>query len=477
MNVENAHIVDTYSMVLLFIIIAILILFQVVPSKYDRPLFLLFSIFVFQKYCLSILFMLLLPEYGRKEMVEAYQVYDSAQFNSILVYCIFGTILLGLGTKIGGSIANKKVFYENINFLDRLMLKINPAAILMIFLVLSSYSLYLNYYYSIGRHYSASVDTGLNFLNIFKNTSWIFYISLAYVSFFWGILKRYQKKIVILTIVLIIASSIAQGSRSYIYVYFILAILIKTVTGGDFKVAFKKTIFAILIIITAITSYPIALGIRNAGRAENYSVANLAKQIKYAYFANENPYGVMTMDIISRLTMIEPSFRILNDLEVNSVEDNVTVIGDIKRIINGMVPGDLFSDVIYHTRLYAYVYQGNYIRYNTVEWGYYEYCYALFGTFGGLIFVLFISAVLGSIWKLALIRNYGFKSILLVFFIMIYWTMLKNMGMSYVVANAVTEIFVFLFYLPVAWLLSQLMGKYYLRKKLLIVNKERVGQF
>jgi hypothetical protein len=136
----------------------------------------------------------------------------------------------------------------------------------------------------------------------------------------------------------------------------------------------------------------------------------------------------------------------MNGMEVVPVGHEITLFRDLARVINALVPGDLFLGVMPANQLYDYLYLGNLTTYNTQEWGVFEYGYVLFDYVGGLAVVFVIVFAIGVVWRWIIATNAALKPFLLVFVLFWFWHFMRNLGYSLWLSSFSTELIVFVFF-------------------------------
>jgi len=434
---NQIYLVDNFSIALLcMLVLTLIILLQTAH---------ILSLYVFQKYVLSILFLLLLLKYGRDWHFAKFSEFTSSELNTSLMHALLGTIIAGMGIHLGTVGLRAKDSAKKFNsFMDRATLAIKPISIFFVYVMIAGVSAYMFFILGTGRHYSATSDSGFNWIKIFRHTSPIFYLVYGILFFGFNELKKSGRWLLTLVLIFMFGNSLFQGSRSFVYMFFMLTIFLKVARDGNFILTKKVLLGFAILILTAIVSYPVGTTLRRAGRDGGFNAKNIVRQWNYVYKGKKQSKAFM--DILNRLTELPPSIRIMNDKQVSNLDHYISPSFDFARTVNALVPGDLFKDILPASQLFNYVYLGHETNYNTQEWGIFEYFYVLFDRpFGFLI--LFISIfILSRVWKFIIFGKIPLKPFITIFFLIWFWRFLQNQGMAFWLSAVITELIVFSFY-------------------------------
>lgn len=218
------------------------------------------------------------------------------------------------------------------------------------------------------------------------------------------------KKVYLILLIPIIYSmftSMVNGGRGAFYNIFIFIILYwfflncnKSITYIDIK-RFFILIFTIpILLFTGLIAQSLKVyhskNARNAMAEIQTNYELIISNINI--FNSENPivqsfYFGLT-ELFHRVSHLQAQFLILNDRYINLPSETYNVPHIIMRIVNDLLPGAFFKDVIDINHLFNYIYFDSVGNYASHTWGIQGTMYILFGFLGSAIFIFFIALLI-----------------------------------------------------------------------------------
>lgn len=419
-NFDVSRFLDLESMVYLLFFSITAVFFVNSSSRIALPVFFIIADYVFMKYLLGGLKLGLLSEYGDKLWVfESYSWAGVSEINVWLRHGLLSTICLcagiycldhSIGKKTRRTLADKET--------ELIGLNINH-----LFLVLLALLIYCIWVFSrtgYGAISGIESDAMINLYGVLSMEP-VVLISLAILIFQRGALSKQQTTLFIALLVFYMLFRVFSGSRAFLMYPLIYFTILYSYCKGNFGIR-RKAIFAVLIAISInVVFYPIALGFKRliTGGWQNVNSINLTLLLD-DIFITEPPKDFFSnfdgsMEIVDRLSDMGAPLRIINGTNVIPLEQNFTFPKVIKRAINDMVPGDVFTDVIGTQQVWHNTYFGQDAVYGGEEFGIYGIYYIHFGYLGSLI-SLFLTGFIGSIlWAKLLSVQLPYRPILLTY--------------------------------------------------------------
>ena len=112
----------------------------------------------------------------------------------------------------------------------------------------------------------------------------------------------------------------------------------------------------------------------------------------------ETFYFGMT-ELLHRLSSLKAAFLILNDHFIHDPWVTFNPIGSIMRIINDLVPGDPFANMLTINQLFDYIYHNNLLVYNSETWGIQGTLYLYFGYLFSPFVIFIVACMVGRHYR------------------------------------------------------------------------------
>lgn len=435
---DDSILINGESLLYSFVLTFILFLFLIKADNINRPLIIVLTFYAFTMYLFAALKLFLLSLNNDIPQYENYSWATSAQVNHWLRYSILCVTMIGsgilFGTKVGSN-KKDKCIVENLNQED---IKISPKALLVvyiIFMLITMYNLSRFGYGSISGQEMNAIHTLYGVIN----PEIIMHISLIIIIFQWNRLSKSYKGILLFIILSFAAFRVAGGSRSALYGFLILLIYYSSLFKKNFLVNKRVIFMVIMLIVLSIFLYPIGKRIKEViiyqsllGYTYSSDVLTTVRDIKGIVSFSDilrdfiNNQRVFSLEIIDRLSDMGGQLRIINDTQVVPVEEHINLINIIKRIINDMVPGDVFTDVLATQHVYQVVYLGFVPVYGGEIYSLFGVYYVLFGYAGALIALFFTSTIIGYWWRKLQISHIPLRPIIIGLFLITFDALLQN---------------------------------------------------
>lgn len=436
-----------------------------VGNKLCFPLLLVLIIYVLQEYSLSGFVTIFLTGgscdyYAIKTLSE----YTSNEYNVFLRYALFGYCVVSSGLIIGVSklpIAVRKYGIKNL-LCDSMSKKLSTSVVIIYVVTLAFIILYSQYI--LGESYVGIRPEGEGgWWRIFYNMNIPVIIILSLLFFNWVNINQKDKNKLFFALFIIFIISVQSGSRSFLYTIFINYIIIFMVLkNGNFriKINIKMMKMAVIIFIGSLIFYPIATIFRYKGLfiSRNLSITEIiVSSFNYSYGSSINLVYDTAIQILMRLSSSDASLKIMNDKNLIPLDNLLSIPHIVGRVINNLVPGDIFSDLIYPQYLFDHIFYNRFVGWNATDWGLWEECYLIFGYWTGL-FVLFLGMIMvGYMWRLLLLSRNPYKLFYISTFIYFFFQrLLVNYEISLVISSVLVHLIVFQIIIKLLFLLSAL---------------------
>ena len=422
---------DYESVIYLLFLSVSLVFFVNSSSRVALPFFFIISSYAFFRYMIGALKLGLLSEYRNEMwMFESYSWATVTNVNTWLRYGALSTLFLStgifcadhtIGCKMRNKIADADRIQRNIPFT-------------YLFITLSLFLIHGIIFFSkvgYGAISGISADPMASLYQII-NIQPVLLISLIVLISQWTFLRKSQVVMFVLLLLSYVVFRVFAGSRSFLYFSIIYFLIFFSYYKGNFLIGKKAFSIIVILILTNITLYPVALGFKNAIRyklkpEENISLSFLLKNVSVIDYSEtffESKKGLI--EIIDRLSDMGAALRIINDRNVISTDKYVTFPKILKRTINDMVPGDVFNNEISSQQVWHSTYFGQTAVYGGEEWSMYGVYYILFGYVGSLI-ALFISGLIAyTIWVKLTLLKISFCPIVLAYFLNSVYVFMHN---------------------------------------------------
>ena len=198
-----------------------------------------------------------------------------------------------------------------------------------------------------------------------------------------------------------------SGGRSSVYEVLLLSTLYLVYLNYDQRIRMKSfwvaaTLFVCLPFV--LFAGLVAQSIKPLLRTKN--IDNV--QVLETFFRNLNIFDPDNMifkqlyfgitEILHRFSALEAQFMIFNDRFINSSWDNFNPLTSLMRLVNDLIPGSLFPDMLTINQLFSYIYYNEFVTYRADMWGFQSTLYLYFGSLGSAIIVLLLALFVSRYW-------------------------------------------------------------------------------
>lgn len=416
-------------------------LLHVQRKSRSYPLVILLCIYVYQKYILSGLF-ILLSVYS--VITSDLSAFNAGHYNHYLSYSVLGFIAAAVGLIIGTR-RNGADVRDNFDQSERMLRLIKPSRMFVYILMLAGISLFMKFV--LGVAYVDLAEDPRNVFRIFLRGTIPRNLFVLMIFFVWKKYSVLEKLTVSAGVgLLLFGSMILESSRAGLYILGVLFLILKLIEEGDFLIKIKHASYFLLAAVSSLVLFPIVTAIRWASYNKDfYSFRDwtlVMEQVRI--FASSFDVMMLALD---RFTELNASLKIMNDMYMVDPAGFLSFTSMLKRIINNLVPGDMF-DVMPPQYVYQHVYEGRFIGFSAQEWGLWEYFYVANGYWLGLVIVGLWMAAIAYLWRKLRSSKSPFKAILLLISAYFYTSFLVNYDPAYVVGSYLVEVIVLFLMLP-----------------------------
>ncbi len=477
---EDSVIINGESLLYPIALTFILALFLIKADSINLPLIVVLTFYAFIMYLLAALKLFLLSLNNDTWDTGNYSWATSAQVNHWLRYSILCITMVGsgilFGTKVGSNKKDKCII-ENLNQED---IKISPKALLVVYIIFMVITIDNLRRFGYGSISGQEMDA-INTLYGVINPEPILHIALIIIVFQWNKLSRSNKNILLFIILSLAVFRVVGGSRSALYALLMPTIYFLSLFKKNFLVNKRAIFMVVVLIVLSLLLYPIGKGFKEMFHYmsvpnESITFANVRETISVLdimsdFFDRQKQFS---LEIIDRLSDMGAQLRITNDMQVVPVEDHINLINIIKRIINDMVPGEVFTDVVRTQSVYHVVYFGIVPDYGGEIYSLFAVYYVLFGYGGALIALFFTSTIIGYYWRKLLISHIPIRPIIIGFCLLSFdWLLQNELMEGWFVNRVYRPFFSLIFTLFLLTFLSNLLNIFRLIHKMIIRNNER----
>lgn len=211
-----------------------------------------------------------------------------------------------------------------------------------------------------------------------------------------------------------------EGKKNYIYLVPVLFIGLNGIVGGSRSALFLIALFSFtavtflfydkfltarslknsaLVIFAApviLFSGLVANNLRPLLRSDDVTSESYMNLLRSLFdFEDPNNPIVSNLEfgltvILHRLSSIEAQFYILNDRFINNPLETYNPLYALMRIINDLIPGSLFPNVLTINQLWDYIYLDSFLNYSSQTWSIQGTLYLYFGHWLSPVIVFFI---------------------------------------------------------------------------------------
>jgi len=244
--------------------------------------------------------------------------------------------------------------------------------------------------------------------------------------------------LLLLPILLEIGSGLLAGSRSAGFSLLVLGLIYWLMMGHDRKwrpLTLLKSgfVFAGVLALT----FGIALfaqGLRNLFRYSiSFDVGDILGALSYSAVINTQDVMFRGItELFYRLSSLKAQIYILNDWYVHHPWQHYNPVTTTMRVVNSLLPGDFFPDILSINQLFDYVYLGNVVSYNSEMWSIQGTLYLYFGHLATPLVVLIVAMVANQLYP-RLKRPLMLSPALAAFFITLMLDLMTNGTMERIV--------------------------------------------
>lgn len=186
-----------------------------------------------------------------------------------------------------------------------------------------------------------------------------------------------------------------RGALFYLVAYVLFLVYVfnyKRKTHINFKVILLFIVLSGVVLTSGMFAYIIKEALKGGATLDNIlpmiTVFMQKDQLS-------NGFYFFTTIILHRLSSLQAQFLILNDHFVHFPWDYYNPVAALMRIINDLVPGDVFNNVLTINQLYNFIYLDQLVSYNSEAWSIQGTMYIYFGHYLTPLFVVIIGFIIG----------------------------------------------------------------------------------
>lgn len=399
--------VNLESLVYLSFLTVILSFALATVNRLGLPLMLLLTILVFQKYCLSPFYLMLVQLNPATEaFLGLYSIPPPSGYNVFLGYSVLGLMVTTSGLLLGTRSRlrfgfNRNRFNDIRDLLRDRLTELSLPLVGSWYLLLAAIIIY-QLVTMVGSEGGAGViaetlargDRGEVSLwyRIFLRDSWIQHLILVLLFFNWETMSRRSKLILLVPLLLGSVANIVLGSRSVFYKVAWLFLACSAVKYGDYVIKGKWFRLTFVMGVVSVLAYPLATAARTVTRVFSpaqsgalLTFENLSDvAIDYWVSASGVALNIFT-SMLSALTSFETGVAIMNNMNINPIGDLLSLSNIVKRVLNNLWIGEPFPGVMSPQFLFDHIYFDRMIGFNAHNWGIWEQFYLIFGYWGGVV--------------------------------------------------------------------------------------------
>jgi hypothetical protein len=406
--------------------------------------------------------------------------------NSALLYVVIGSAAAILGIN-WGSKQFKSVYVSKENA-PRSQYFLSPRVFFALCLIISAIGfIYTLTYFGFSTLISEQTDRGnYAFLIRLINREVLIMIGLAIVSESWSTVSKTERKLLLLSIVMLLLESTLGGSRSALFNPLIFVFMIQTIKKGNFSLGHKRILIIIITLTISVIIYPIASGLREywirASRLKNYpDIYTFVQFAGEGYHGSNDLFLDMIYPVLARMNILDPIVSIMSS---NREDANVYVnlSNELKSFVNIITPGDPFPKTIETSKVFLVVYKGYTLEhldiyYTSCMYSLWGICYALFGSIGGIVAIFSIMFFVASAYQWLRRLKTRFSTYWQLLLLYCIYTLILSYGFSSTLSTAVYLLISSAWILPTLSRLSSSYRNYRSGKMLERLNVRPAGSF
>jgi hypothetical protein len=211
---------------------------------------------------------------------------------------------------------------------------------------------------------------------------------------------RPPSKLLLTPLLFTLIVSVMHGSRSFAFTVVFLSLLYwaflnlnRRVSWSHLKLILAFFVFSPLVLLSALFAQQLRPLLR-AGAAPNVLWDAASRSLDL--FGSSSPILQQSYfhvsDLLHRLSSLQATFLVLTDNYYHLPTKYINLVETFKRVVNDLVPGEVFNGLLSINQLYNFVYRGDYVRYNSETWGIQSTLYIYFGFIMSPVIVFLLGA-------------------------------------------------------------------------------------
>lgn len=394
---------------------------------------------------------------------------NEAQVNSYdvtysLMFIMIFTIILTIGSLL--ILDNKNIDYHN---LRTVTIKFGNLISLNIFSFILLFLTIIEFIINMSRWNTNNGRSSLENIFYLFSTYQLLILLIPIWTLKWKNIKTSTKYIFITTLIIYIVSKILTGQRSAIanLVFIFITIIIFYYKNYNLN---RKMIYSFLLtlIFSIIIIFPIATSVRYL----NTSLINiiLSKKVfdKLLYLSSAH-LNMLFSNISLRLGFLDYAIISISKTKLPGINNYLNILFFIKSIIDRLLPGNIFNNVLPASRIFAVEYLGKTFNearnyYLTQIYTIYGISYAYFGGWFSIIFgVSLIILINKLLYMISRIKNIYYYPVIISIITALWGIFFQNFGFD--------TIFVEMIYMNIGFYILLFANLFYNKYKRLILKR------
>ena len=198
---------------------------------------------------------------------------------------------------------------------------------------------------------------------------------------------RQPSMILLVPLLISITLAVTGGSRGAVFIAIIFALSYwlflnygKRISRRDLSRIILLALFFPVVIFSGLIAQllrPLARSGADAGAIWEITLKGLDLSDSNNPLIDSLYFGLT--ELLHRLSSLQAQFMILNDHFAHDPYETFNPLSTLMRLINELVPGDVFDDLLSINQLYNYIYHDQLVFYNSETWGLQSTLYLYFG--------------------------------------------------------------------------------------------------
>jgi hypothetical protein len=450
---------DAGSAVFMVLLGGVMTASLLLANRLAFPLILVLVIYAYQRYVLSGIIMIAFvnDDIG---VFTNYRGFSATEYNRSLGYAVLGYAGIALGVLLGAGRVPRWVDGRGLGPLmrDESGLRLSSwvlAAFTTVQVGLNLHSLYI-----LGQTYvGINAESEGGWWRLFYNYHIPLSIASSILYFQWNEIKRVDRYVLFYAIGILLLSSVLSGSRGFIYCLLVNYLLIYFVIKGGDALVRPRVGVVLSVLLAIVVIFPVATWLRykdTVGQQE--WVGGMRGTLQGVYGREGQMSSAVALSVLQRLNSFETSMSIMNDRNMTPIDPWLSPSFILGRIVNNLVPGEVFGGLIDPQYLYDFLYFSKFSGWNAYDWGIWEEAYLIFGYWPAILALGLGSAAVGWTWRMIVLSRWRWKLFYVAFFVYTFWQrLLINYEVSLIVSSVLTGLFVFhVTYLGLKWITEYL---------------------